>query len=85
MNAWWERIRQGEMALTVTVVAAVAIILIVFYRRHRRYVAAEALAAKIAEDLASKPASLSDDHENGALTNGSTGKGAAFPKAGKHG
>lgn len=39
IGGWWERIRQAEIALTVTVVVGVAAVIVFFYVRHRRHVA----------------------------------------------
>jgi membrane protein DedA with SNARE-associated domain len=90
MSAWWERIRQGEMAFTVIVVVAVLAVAIIWYRRHRRLLVAEALAAMKADAQTARSTSLRDEHagdtaKNGAATNGAPGKQPALPKAGKHG
>ncbi|HEX3871267.1 MAG TPA: DedA family protein [Pirellulales bacterium] len=68
MQDWWVRIRQGEVAITVILVAAIVTIVGVLYIRHRRRVraeAAEAIAQSKGEHLADSPV---DAMSNGAAT-----------------
>lgn len=60
IQSWWGRIRQAEIALTVSVVVAVVGVVVFFYVRHRRHV------AQAPDKHASAHSSSSQDHDPSA-------------------